>query len=1094
MRPIALALLTFCLTVVATVAVDGTARRADAAPASPPPSSSAPRVTLFVAPGFPAVDAPLPDAEALIRALAGCATRLVDADSLAAALVPGRTDLLVTPYGSAFPVDAWPALRGYLAAGGNWLNLGGAPLAVPVARVGDGWRAQARTVGYHRQIGIVQAEPARPRARKGEPADRVVHALTVRLGGEARRPAEEGSDGPREARLTPLAPGEPGDGLPSPCVRIDRLAGPFAGGCWIFVTDSAPLPPTLPLALLARQAAAGAVELTVRAERAVLRPGEPARLAVTLRRPGRAVAGGGAAPAGAVNLELRDPARDRRLGRVAIALTARGDSATATVGWPRGWPTPLPAGLYEIVADAAAPDGAGRLAARAGVAVIAAGEVAGGPALAVDGATFTLDGAPLPVTGTTYMDSETHRRFLLEPDPAGWERDFAAMQAAGVNLVRTGIWTGWDEHCAPNSPEPREEVLRALEAFLLTARAHGMPVIFTFFAFTPPAWGAANPYLDPAAVAAQQRFVSAFARRFAGARDIAWDLINEPSFSSPDHLWQCRPHGDAAEQAAWGAWLRRLAAADAGAAAAAGAAGAAAPGTPAAADAADAANAALARRLEARWGVCAADPLALPAPGDFDDRNLFGAACPRKAADYRRFAQEAFAGWARALRAAVRTAGGGAQLVTVGQDEGGARERPGPLFFGADVDFTCNHTWWLNDDLLWDGLFARLPDRPLLIEETGLMTYERPDGSAWRTAAQARELLARKLALAFAAGGAGSVQWCWNANVLMPSDNEAGIGFLRADGTARPELAAFTAIADFARRNAGAFRGVEPEEVVVVVPQSQLLSARDLATAATQRAVRVLEYDLGLPVRAVSEQAAASLTDTPRLIVLPSPRLLRQDAWDGLLRAVARGAVLCVSGPLDRDECERPVDRSGALGVPASARPVAPWEEIELDGRVARAGFRGGRLERVETAVIEGEAAAVRVLEHGNGTIVWSPVPVELAESPLATVALYVAAASRARLEPPLAREELDPSLLVRPVVFRDAVLVCIVNESAREQTARFRLRGVRAGGTGGGAQDAHGVDLARVAQPVAPLSAVLLLLDRHTGHVVDRGTDLTAE
>jgi hypothetical protein len=1021
---------------------------------------------LLIAPGFPAIDAPAPDGEALTRALAGFAVRVVDADSLAAALAAGRTDLLVTPYGSAFPVAAWPALRRYLAAGGNWINLGGAPLAVPVECAADGWQVQTRTGSYHRQLGIVQAEAVRPRARRGEPADRVVHALTVRLGGSRRVPAEEGSDGRREARLTPLVPGEPGDGLPSPCVRLDRLAGAFAGGCWIFATDSTPLPPTLPLAILARQAAAGAIELAVRPERAVIRPGETVRLTVTLRRPGRA-----ARLTGPVNLELRDPLGDRRLGRAAVplalALAARGDSAFATVAWPRGWPTPLPAGLYEIIADAAAPGSAERLVARAGLAVQPADAVFGGPTLAVDGALFTLDDAPLPVTGTTYMDSEVYRRFLLDPDPARWERDFAAMQAAGVNLVRTGIWTGWDEHCEPGSPVPREDVLRALEAFLLTARAHGMPVIFTFFAFTPPAWGGTNPYLDSVAVGAQEQFVSTFVRRFAGARDLAWDLINEPSFSSPDHLWQCRPHGDPAERAAWVAWLRGLTA------------GRDDDASLALAPVCD--NASLVCRLEARWGASAGDPLALPAPDDFGDRNLFGDTCPRKAADYRRFAQESFAGWTRALRAALRAAGGGSQLVTVGQDEGGLFDRPGQLFFGADVDFTSNHTWWLNDDLLWDGVCARMPDRPLLIEETGLMTYERPDGSAWRTAAQARDLLARKLVLAFAAGGAGSVQWCWNVNVLMPSDNEAGIGFLRADGTARPELAAFTAIADFARRNAGAFKGMEPEDVVVIVPHSQLFSARDLATAATQRAVRVLEYDLGVPVRALAEHAAATMTDTPRLIVLPAPRILRQDAWDGLLRAVARGAVLCVSGPIDRDECERPIDRSGALGVPAAVRPVAPWEEIELDGRVARVGFRGSRLERAETAVIEEDAAAVRVLEQGAGTIVWSPVPVELAESPLATVALYVAAASRARLDPPLAREELDPSLLVRPIVFRDTVLVCIVNEGAREQSARFSLRGL------GGAD-------ARVTQPVAAQSAVLLLLDRATGRVLDRGTDLTAE
>ena len=40
-----------------------------------------------------------------------------------------RFDLLVTPYGSAFPKRIWNALLKYLRAGGNWLNIGGVPLS-----------------------------------------------------------------------------------------------------------------------------------------------------------------------------------------------------------------------------------------------------------------------------------------------------------------------------------------------------------------------------------------------------------------------------------------------------------------------------------------------------------------------------------------------------------------------------------------------------------------------------------------------------------------------------------------------------------------------------------------------------------------------------------------------------------------------------------------------------------------------------------------------------------------------------------------------------------------------------------------------------
>jgi len=52
----------------------------------------------------------------------------------------------------------------------------------------------------------------------------------------------------------------------------------------------------------------------------------------------------------------------------------------------------------------------------------------------------------------------------------------------------------------------------------------------------------------------------------------------------------------------------------------------------------------------------------------------------------------------------------------------------------------------------------------MLVEETGLMRYERIDGTPWRTELQAAALLERKLAIAVGAGGSGFVQWIWNTN------------------------------------------------------------------------------------------------------------------------------------------------------------------------------------------------------------------------------------------------------------------------------------------------------------------------------------------
>ena len=49
-----------------------------------------------------------------------------------------------------------------------------------------------------------------------------------------------------------------------------------------------------------------------------------------------------------------------------------------------------------------------------------------------------------------------------------------------------------------------ENVLSALDAYVLTAAKHGILVCFNFFAFIPPSYGDTNPYLGPRALEGQR--------------------------------------------------------------------------------------------------------------------------------------------------------------------------------------------------------------------------------------------------------------------------------------------------------------------------------------------------------------------------------------------------------------------------------------------------------------------------------------------------------------------------------------------------------------------------------------------------------------
>jgi hypothetical protein len=179
-----------------------------------------------------------------------------------------------------------------------------------------------------------------------------------------------------------------------------------------------------------------------------------------------------------------------------------------------------------------------------------------GPEMKVAGDYFTLNDKPILVAGTTYMASDVQRQFFVRPNSWLWNRDMAEIHAAGLNMLRTGWWTAWDQ-VMKQSGVVREEALRTMEAYLMTAHHNGLAVQFNLFAFIPEVLGGENPYLDPEAVRREKEMILPFVERFHDVPYLAWDLINEPSFSNAQRTWETRPNRDAHELVAWNTWLNK---------------------------------------------------------------------------------------------------------------------------------------------------------------------------------------------------------------------------------------------------------------------------------------------------------------------------------------------------------------------------------------------------------------------------------------------------------------------------------------------------------------------------------------------------------
>lgn len=1001
---------------------------------------------IFSEPGFPTVDTGAVSPAAIERTLKGA--RTANAAQLPDALAEAQTRLLVLPYGSAYPEAAWTAILKYLDRGGNLIVLGGKPLTRAAYRDGADWKLRAPSVAESLELFIhdYQETPGsnqlqfvtNPDIHVEIPSFAWTRAFSpvIRLSVTDRAPRDMGGTGNEDAWLTTIAWGErDGHKLAAPAFFVDHVAERFVGGRWIFLAcDAAPGAFENPklLATLQTLALRQNDRFTLRPKMAVFAPGEP--LAFDF-----ALADHAAAPS---TDELR--------------ITARSDEGqTQSFTFPASATVTLPQsvaegkGLHNVEATLVR-DGKPLWTYRTGFWMRDLDYLRGGPKLTVGRDYFELDGKPLPVVGTTYMSSDVDRMYLAEPNPYIWDQDMKQIRAAGLNMVRSGIWTQWKLLVNPDDTMS-EHTLRSIEAFLMTARRNGLPVQFNLFAFVPDAFGGGHPYLGSEARARQDRYVNSVVSRFHDVPYLAWDLINEPSPN--ENAWRTVPQAN--EYDAWRAWLKTRYPDDA---------------------------ALLAAWSEPSFGkgralqsqptavppeVKAQDPFALPAWGAFAADSVRSGYNPLKVYDYQLFTQSFFSDWVKHQAQTIR-ATGSQQLITVGQDEGGVAGRLSPAFFSPEVSFTCTHAWWDFDSILWAGLMAKMPGEPMLIQEMGEQRRLTMNNHLRLSAEEEAWQLERKLAISFAQG-AGGIEWVWNVNAMMANDNEIPIGAVRPDGTEKPEAQVLSGMAHFAAQHPESFTGMEPPPVTVVASQAELYGQWDMATNMLKKSVRALAYYDHEPLRMLPENRVGELGQ-PKLVILPGAQALTQKAWDQLLAYVDAGGHLLITGPVEYDEHWQPVGRLSALGVHARAVTLdVRRSSLQIPGATAPLAISyPSDVQTAPTDILRfADGAGVETITHGKGTILWASDPVELAEGYDAPAELYAFAMKQAGIAPAFREiKPLSPGVLAFATVLKDAVLYSFSSEQFAPEQIDM--------------EDA--VTHARIAFRLGPQRGAVLLLDRKTG------------
>jgi len=967
--------------------------------------TAAPVVVLSEA-GLSSADSPAFPQPQLEKALPGA--RFASAKELDSLLTESSTRLLVLPYGSAFPEENWSAINAFLERGGNLLVLGGRPFTRAAYHDDSGWHLRDYSVRFIRQLSMDQFQTTPGSAgMQFQDNPEVAIALPPFSWQRAFSPVirlsavdlynRGGSAGSIDARLDPLAWGvKDGRKMAAPTIEIDHLRNGFDGGRWIFLASeldskyAASNEAVTLIRALAERARHGSEEFTVRPTLPLYLPGEPVEVQV-LWHPAEK-------PAGPLRI---------RIAEFPESQPSQRETQAANLSAPQTLLFPAPKGKgFHVIEAELLEGGKTRNLYRSGFWIRDADFLRTGPRLTVNRDFFEIDGHPIAVVGTTYMSSEVQRLYFDHPNVYVWDRDMAQIQAAGLNMLRTGWWTGWDKFCDENG-QPYERTLRTLEAYLMTARKHGLPVQFNFFAFLPDVLGGRNPYLGPEARRKQQTLVSTVVGRFHDVPFLAWDLINEPSIS--EHLWQTRPNGDPIELAAWNQWLAKRYPHRA--------------------------------TLAARWNVLPdsiSGTISLPGELEFSSRGMYEGHNSLRVYDYFLFAQETFLDWVRAMREKIRETGS-QQLVTVGQDEGGVRDRLSPAFYGSAVDFTTNHSWWGTDALLWDSLTAKQPGQTMLIQETGLQREINLDETARFTPDEEASLFERKVALSFVQGD-GAIEWLWNTNSYMTAANEAPIGALRADGTEKPEATVMRDFATFAKSLHSHLRDPRQPSVAVVTSQAAQFSVlSDLQLEAQQKAVRALAYRLQVTPYVVAENQIAKL-GAPRLAILPSPQSLHEDTWQALLTYVKGGGNLLITGPVSRNEHWQFRDRPHDVGLSAQVKPQSyRAAEIRLPGRRVPLTFDQQKQSALE-ALRFSDDATWKEIPNGKGKIFWASYSAELAQGLDAAAAVYGYLLDTLEIKPAFEWQSPRPAgVLICPTEFHDSVLYILESENAEDTSIDVR-------------------------------------------------------
>ena len=611
------------------------------------------------------------------------------------------------------------------------------------------------------------------------------------------------------------------------------------------------------------------------------------------------------------------------------------------------------------------------------------------------------DGKLFPIHGTTYFVTDAYQKCFLNFNPLQCRRDLELLQKDGFNTLRSGNWMLHTDFFGRDGAIV-EYARRALQVYFYLAAQHGFQVQFTLGNIALNDWDKSKCAVhNPQNTAKVLKLMESFGSLFGEYKNVSLDILNEPSYSLNGAWTPIKPSGDPYEKAAWIQWLQN--------------------------------RYTSIQEVWDAWGEPASKfasfkEIDVP-PMHCYEGNLYRTECDREnamAQDFWRFAQESYNLWLSKVRAAIRK-NAPDMLIMMGRDETLRipMEQDGVL--SGNLDMVCWHQWNKENAIYAEYMLNRVKGHVSCAQELGVYRVEKMRGSKILSDETVAGKLERKLMFGFG----NWVEWQSFHNPDKTEHSENMLGVYRSDNSETPAMPLLRSLMQ-AETKAAPYLYARKEDAFPILTVYQTTSHysvyKDLTETALRRHLQMLNRTLrmqsDLVLEHLLEKDYPEMIGKPKLIFVPGAMRLSDGAYDRLLELVGNGATLVISGDVEEDSYFAHKDRIALLlkkeNVCAKQDSVKAFENIRIRDKSYLLDFRQScaygdvenNLKMLKMCVQTEECMAdekgmpaedmasartaeelmepgVREIAFGDGKIIYSPLPLELADGRDALEALY---------------------------------------------------------------------------------------------------------